>query len=48
MGKDIKITKDDAKTIRDDKDVLIKIPKAATEKELKEVVFDIEMEYSMV
>ena len=41
------ITKDDIKTIQDEKDIQIEVPKATTEKELKEVVVDIEKEYGV-
>ena len=36
------ITKDDAEIIQHEKDVLMEVPNLATEKELKEVVLDIE------
>ena len=36
------VTKSDAITIKDEKDIQIKVPNAATEKELKELVVDIE------
>ena len=39
------ITNDDAKTIQIEKDVQMEVPNAANEKELKEVVLDIEKEY---
>ena len=48
VEKDTEITKDDAKTIQDEKDVLIEVPKAATEKELKEAIFDSEKDYGVV
>ena len=48
LGEDTKITKDDAKTIQDEKVVLIGILKAATEKEVKEEKLDIKKEYSVV
>ena len=41
VGKDTEISKDDTKTIQDEKDVLIEFPKAVTEKELKEEEVDI-------
>ena len=41
MGKATEINKDDAKAIQDEKDVLMDVPKAVTEKELKEEVLDI-------
>ena len=40
------ITKDDAKTVQDEKDIQMEVPNAATEKELKEVVVDIEKTYN--
>ena len=48
VGKDTEISKDYAKTIQDEKDVLMEFPKVATDKELKEEVVDIYKEYSVV
>ena len=45
VEKATEITKDDANTIQDEKDVLMEVSNAATEKELKEVVIDIKKEY---
>ena len=42
-----KNSKDDAKSIQDEEDVQREVPNSATEKELKEVVTDIEKEYSV-
>ena len=39
------ITKDDAKTIQDEKDVNMEVPNAGAEWYLKKVVVDIEKEY---
>ena len=47
VEKAAEITKDDVKAIQDKKDVQIEVPNAATEKELKEVVVDIEKEYDV-
>ena len=47
LEKAIEITKDDAKTIKDEKDVQMKVPNAATEKELNEVVVDIKKKYNV-
>ena len=44
VEKAAKIAKDDAETIKDEKDIQMKVPKAAIEKELKEVVDDIDKE----
>ena len=45
VGKETKMTNDDAKAIQD---VLTEAPKADTEKELNEVALDFEKEYSMM
>ena len=47
VGKALKITKDDAKTIQDEKDNQMVAPNTATEKELKEIVVDIEKKYDV-
>ena len=48
VGKATEITKDDAKTIQDEKDILMEFLKAATEKEFKEEKLDIEKVYSVM
>ena len=42
VNKATKFMKDDAKTIQDENDVQMKVPKAVTEKKLKEFLFNIE------
>ena len=46
VGKDIEISKDDVKTIQDEKDVLVEVSIAASDRGL-EVVIDIEKEYGV-
>ena len=48
VEKAAEITKDDTKTIQDEKDIQMEVPNAATEKELKKVVVDIEQEYNVL
>ena len=48
VGKDTEIIKDGDKSIQDETDVVIEVPKTATQKERKEVALDIMKEYSVV
>ena len=48
VDKAAEITKDDAKTIQDEKDVQMKVPNVAIGKELKEFVVDFEKEYDVL
>ena len=47
LEKNTEITKDAAKTIQDEKNVQMEVPNAAIEKEVKEIIVDIEKEYNV-